>query len=616
MRHLFIISIFCLIEGFLFSQNAYNYQINLTEIKNDQITVNLRPPKSSDPSPVFCFPAMVPGTYSVYDFGRFIHNLTVIGKNGKELQTKKLDINRYLLPPTDSIDFIRYEVEDSWDTKDTGSIVFEPAGTKFDEGKEFILNNHGIFGYLSGMAKNPIEIEIKKPEGFYASTGLGRIEMSASKDVFHINNYHDLVDSPILYCKPDTTFIQVAGTQVLISVVSPNKKISSAFISRTLFELLNAQKNYLGGKLPVEKYAFLFHFTDVTTLSGSSGALEHSYSSMYVLFESDSLDAEQMIKDVAAHEFFHIVTPLNIHSEEIGNFDFNQPKMSAHLWMYEGMTEYAAHHVQVKEGLISVDQFLQTMQDKMQSSQDYFNDTLPFTKMSKGCLDSYKSQYNNVYEKGALIGMCLDILLRYKSEGRYGTQDLMADLSRSYGKDVAFKDEELFPLITRLTFPEIGDFLTNCVGGSKKLPFESVFKKVGFLYIENLTRDEITLGGIGLGYNPISQRMVIENTYEMNEFGKKMKFKDGDEIVSFNKQNLNLGNVREIFTEFMNTAKVNDKLEIEVIRTNKRGKEIRKKLAAKIIRCKVNYRNHLELDPDAGVKEIIARNTWLGLSGR
>jgi DNA gyrase/topoisomerase IV subunit B len=27
----------------------------------------------------------------------------------------------------------------------------------------------------------------------------------------------------------------------------------------------------------------------------------------------------QMMKDVAAHEFFHIVTPLNIHSEEIGN---------------------------------------------------------------------------------------------------------------------------------------------------------------------------------------------------------------------------------------------------------------------------------------------------------
>ena len=54
--------------------------------------------------------------------------------------------------------------------------------------------------------------------------------------------------------------------------------------------------------------------------------------------------------DNAAHEFFHIVTPLSIHSEEIQYFDFNQPKMSEHLWLYEGSTEYHAHMVQEKYG--------------------------------------------------------------------------------------------------------------------------------------------------------------------------------------------------------------------------------------------------------------------------
>lgn len=61
----------------------------------------------------------------------------------------------------------------------------------------------------------------------------------------------------------------------------------------------------------------LFYFNDVPTMSRSSGALEHSYSSMYVLPEMDSISLEQTIKDVAAHEFFHIVTPLNIHSYEV-----------------------------------------------------------------------------------------------------------------------------------------------------------------------------------------------------------------------------------------------------------------------------------------------------------
>ena len=184
---------------------------------------------------------------------------------------------------------------------------------------------------------------------------------------------------------------------------------------------------------------------------------------------------------------------------------------------------------------------------KMLNAQDYYNDTLPFTRMSKGCLDKYKTQYNNVYEKGALIGMCLDILLRYNSNGRYGTQDLMADLSRSYGKETAFRDDELFSKITSLTYPSIGEFLNKCVSGNEKLPFADVFKKVGFNYLEKKQSEEITLGDFDLGYNPVSERLVVEGTFNLNEFGKKMHYKDGDEFVTFNGEKLTLSNAREVF---------------------------------------------------------------------
>jgi predicted metalloprotease with PDZ domain len=42
---------------------------------------------------------------------------------------------------------------------------------------------------------------------------------------------------------------------------------------------------------------------------------------------------EELVKsmmDVVSHEFFHIVTPLTIHSK-IQDFDYNDPKMSEHL---------------------------------------------------------------------------------------------------------------------------------------------------------------------------------------------------------------------------------------------------------------------------------------------
>jgi predicted metalloprotease with PDZ domain len=41
---------------------------------------------------------------------------------------------------------------------------------------------------------------------------------------------------------------------------------------------------------------------------------------------------------------------LSIHSKEIQDFDYNDPKMSEHLWMYEGVTEYFANLFQINQG--------------------------------------------------------------------------------------------------------------------------------------------------------------------------------------------------------------------------------------------------------------------------
>ena len=45
--------------------------------------------------------------------------------------------------------------------------------------------------------------------------------------------------------------------------------------------------------------------------------------------------------------FSTLFSPLSVHSEEIHSFDFNEPNMSMHLWMYEGVTEYFANLFQV-----------------------------------------------------------------------------------------------------------------------------------------------------------------------------------------------------------------------------------------------------------------------------
>ncbi len=607
---------------FLFSAKAgsdYKYFIDLTNVNNDKLQVKLIPPDMEENEAVFMFPAIIPGTYAIYNFGRFISDFKVIDKSGKEIAFSQTDKNTYKITDPKNIDYITYTVDDTWDyeqkksdTKD--DIVFEPAGTNMETGKNFILNTHGFFGYFKNKLDRNFSIEVIKPKGFYASSGLSTIKSGIDKDVIEVFDYHRLIDSPIMYNIPDTTFLEVGGTRVLVSVYSPNKKITSSYIAKNIYEILQAQKAYLGGTLPVDKYAFLIYLNDKPTQSGANGALEHSYSSTYVLPEIDSLYLGQTMRDVAAHEFFHIVTPLNIHSEEIGNFDFNAPKMSRHLWFYEGLTEYNAHHVQVISGLIDIDKFMEVMQGKMTEAKTQFNDTMPFTFMSAHVLETkYHGQYNNVYAKGALINMCLDILLRYYSNGSYGTQNLMADLSKKYGKDKSFKDDQLFDEIEKLTFPEIRDFLNTYVAGNKILPFKSVFEMVGLNYDEKLEKEEISLGGFGMGFNPQSNRAVIFETEKLDEFGKKMGYKDGDEILLFNGKAITLENYKDVLFGFLQTAKTGDKLVVVVARKKKNGKEKSKTLKAKVKPVKVTLPNFISVNKDASQHQIIARNGWLGL---
>ena len=597
----------------VFADNDYRYFIDLTKASNDKLTITLTPPDITESETVFMFPAMVPGTYEVYDFGRFVSNFKAEGKNGEIITIEKLDANSYKLSPATAIKSISYEVEDTWDTEIKEKRVFEPGGSNITENKVFALNTHCFFGYFKNKIETNFILEFTKPKGFFPSTSITNLAIGETKDVISIFNYHDLIDAPILYTQPDTTTVKIGNADVLISVYSPNKVLTSNFIARNLYELLSAQAQYLGGKLPIDKYAFLFFFNDKETLSGSMGALEHSYSSFYSLPEADTMLLAQEIRDVAAHEFFHIVTPLNIHSKEIGNFDFNKPAMSKHLWLYEGLTEYAAHHMQVKTGLIDYDAFFDVMIRKMQTSKESFNDTVPFTVMSKYALDKYKSQYANVYEKGALIGMCLDIQLRYYSNGKYGTQELMKDLSKKYGKNISFNDDDLFNDIEKLTYKEIRYFLDAYVAGSKSLPFTEIFAMVGMNYTEKRVTEQITLGGIAVGYNQETSRLVVVNTDKLDDFGKKLKFKEGDEIMTFNNRKLGLDNMKEVLGSFMENAKIGDKLTVEVLRKDKKANEVVKKLKAKVKKVKVTETNVLEINDKATELQLTARKEWLGI---
>ncbi|MBB6612503.1 PDZ domain-containing protein [Pontibacter sp. Tf4] len=594
------------------ADETYKVTIDLTQVKNDKVPVTIVAPDIKQGEIVYNMPKVVPGTYSVSDFGRFVSEFTALDKNGNKLPVAKLDTNRWQIKNADDLHQITYWVDDTFDSARKGDAVFEPGGTNIEAGKNFLLNTFGFVGYFDGMKQLPYQLTITKPEGFYGSTPLKATTTSPTSDTYLVEDYVLLADSPLMYNRPDTTVLNVGEAKVLVSVYSPSGNVKSKPIAANIKDILEAQRSYLGGKLPVDKYAFIIYVPERVGKSGSFGALEHSNSSVYYLPEMPEEMFSSTMRDVAAHEFFHIVTPLTIHSEEIGNFDFVNPRMSKHLWMYEGVTEYFASHVQIYEGLIDLDAYLNKVQEYIATSRAYYNDTLPFTEMSANVLDKYEKEYGNVYQKGALIGLVLDVKLRELSGGKNGLRDLMRDLGKTYGKDKSFKDDELFDKITELTYPQMREFFTKYVEGNEPLPLQETFKKVGILY-EPMSQQLVnSYGSFVPGYDAESGRIVVESTEGMDAFGKELGLQPGDQLLKWNGTEITPNNVRQLIGDELQQLKPGQEITVTVARPNKAKKMQEVTLKAKVRQIERTVPHYLQPDPKATPQQLALRAAWLG----
>ncbi|PTX21214.1 putative metalloprotease with PDZ domain [Pontibacter mucosus] len=597
------------------ASTKYNVTVDLANAQNDRVQVTVQAPAITRNDIVYNMPKIVPGTYSVSDFGKFVNDFKAYNAKGDTLAVERLDTNRWKISNATQLDRITYWVDDTFDAPKREDVVFEPGGTNIEEGKNFLINPFGFIGYFDDLKQVPYTLNITKPEGFYGSTPLVAAATTDKQDTFELPNYVELADSPLMYNRPDTTIIDLGGTDVLVSVYSPSGRVTSGPIAANVKSILEAQRSYLGGTLPVDKYAFLIYVPERVGKSGSFGALEHSYSSVYFLPEMPEEQFSSTIRDVAAHEFFHIVTPLNVHSEEIGNFDFINPKMSKHLWLYEGVTEYFATHVQLYEGLYDMDTFLDKTRDYILTSKTYYNDTLPFTEMSANVLDKYANEYGNVYQKGALIGMVLDVRLRELSQGKYSLRDLMLDLSKTYGKENAFKDDELFDKIAELTYPEIRDFFARYVEGSEPLPLEETFRKVGILYQPKGQQEIISYGSFAPGYDEETGKIKVADTTDMDAFGRKIGFRNNDLLLAFNGTEITPANIRQLISEDLQNMKPGEKLTFTVGRLNEKGEMKEKKLKGRATAIKREQQHLLKPDPMATPEQLQLRNAWLGIEG-
>ncbi|MCL5128477.1 peptidase M61 [Algibacter sp. L4_22] len=533
--------------------------INLNNVTNDKAPVIINPGRFTVSSVTYRLPRVVQGTYSVSDFGKYIDDFKAINYKGESMPVVKVDANTWTIANAKQLDKITYLVNDTFDIETKGGIggeePFSPSGTNI-EPENYVLNLHGFIGYFDTLKNNQYKVDITGPADFVRTSALQTVDSKTSEDGKSITTsyfaprYFDITDNPMMYGDLDVEEFMVGDIKIVLSVYSPNKVHTAASLKETIFKMMEAQKAFLGDINTTPRYDIYLYLSDGADDSPKGfGALEHHTSTVVVLPED--MDEEMLassMTDVVSHEFFHIVTPLSVHSEDVHYFDYNNPTFSKHLWMYEGVTEYFATLFQVSEGLVTEDEFFNKIMEKVQASKN-LNDAMSFTIMSENVLKApYKDQYLNVYQKGALIGMCIDIMMREESNGHRGILSLMKELSNKYGKDKPFEDDKLIDEIVAMTYPSLRDFFDNHVIGDIPINYNQFLNKVGLEIGEGKVETSYVhnAGTLLFGANPEKGQVFFIDAVKGNSFWNEQGVQANDVLKAIDGELFTMANANDL----------------------------------------------------------------------
>lgn len=520
------------------------------------------------------------------DIGRYVRSFKAYDETGNELGSKQISTNQWELEEPVKTKKIVYTIAETWDTPVKEHSVYAMSGTSL-ENDHVLVNGQCVFGYFHGMQKTPIKIKLDYPKEWLAGTAL-----NLDKEGFYdAPDYDYVVDSPILLGNLTKATTKIENTSVDVYTYSKTGKVSSDQILILLEDMLTATSQFTQG-LPVDCYTFLFHFENF-----SSGAWEHNFSSEYVFNELPLEGAyAKEIKSTAAHEFYHVITPLNIHSELVGNFNFEKPTMSQHIWLYEGVTEWASDILQLRDYLTSLDDFLAEIKTKLIMNDNY-DPAISLVDLSLHSTER-QDQYGNIYQKGAVVACLLDIRLLELSKGKKGLREVLNQLYKDYGANKAFSEKDFFDEFVNRTYPEIADFINRYIKGTDKLPVADYFENLGIEYKEfvGIDSSKISLGfGIGLKDN----KFVVTKVDNITEDG----LRTNDFIIKVNGEEVTLQNAQTKFA-FMKNMKVGDSFVLTIER-NGTQKEVQCFMIPKSIK------HQFKVLDTASDQQLELRSAWM-----
>jgi predicted metalloprotease with PDZ domain len=438
-----------------------------------QVEMRLRWRSQAPPTVDLVMPVWTPGSYLVREFGRHVQDFTARDGDGRAALWEKADKKTWRVTPPAGAREVRaaYAVYSNELTVRTNELNDRHA----------FWNNAALLMYPDRHLDAPSALRVVPHGNWKVATGL---PASGNANTFRAENFDVLYDSPFLVSDFKTLTFEAAGRPHRI-VIDGAGNYDAARLERDVKKIVETSVALMGGEAPYRDYTFL-----LMLVPRGSGGLEHFNSTALIVntFAFASPATYRAFLELVAHEYFHLWNVKRIRPDALGPFDYTGENYTRSLWVAEGITSYYEGPIMRRAGLLSDKDYLATMAKAFEDLQG----TPGRLKASaeEASFDAwiryYRPDENSVnvsvsyYDKGAILGLLLDLEIRRRSAGARSLDDVMRYLyTEFYKKNRNYTPADFQRAAELQAGGSLEDFFRRYVRGREELDYDAALSAAG-----------------------------------------------------------------------------------------------------------------------------------------
>ena len=318
------------------------------------------------------------------------------------------------------------------------------------------------------------------PDGWRFATAL---DSGSNSSTFVAGNYDALAQGPIEIGRfTDFTFEAAhRPIRVVVHAAAFSGGTPAAWSREHLEDAARRiveSETALMGDAPFPRYVFLLHLG-----IGGGGGMEHPDSTVI-----GAASGEDPVPTMA-HEFFHLWNVLRIRPQSLEPVDYTREQPTDALWFAEGVTSTIAAYTLVRTGLWSRREFYADLAGQMDLLRS--RAARQFQSVEDSSLAAWLEKYRiyfrprssiSYYNKGQLLGVCLDILLREATGNRQSLDTLLRAMNQRYAhQHRPYADTAAIEsLASELAGRDLSEFFRRYVAGTEEIPFDDILSRGGF----------------------------------------------------------------------------------------------------------------------------------------